>query len=60
MNELLRYLYTIPVDATFVAILTIAMSVLSIGVSIASLILTKKTVERDNARLAREEVAAQE
>jgi hypothetical protein len=60
MNELLRYIYALPVDETFVAILAIVISVLSIGISITMIVLTKKTVERDNARIAREEAATQE
>lgn len=50
MNELV-------IDGTFIAILTIVISVLSIGISVSMIVLTKKTNERDNARIAREDAA---
>lgn len=48
MNDLLS-------DTTLVSVVAIAISVLSVGISIATVILTKKTNERDNARIARED-----
>lgn len=47
MNDLLY-------DTTLISIVTIVISVLSVGISIATVILIKKTNERDNARIARE------
>jgi hypothetical protein len=38
---------------TFISIFAIVISVLSIGISIAMIVLTKKTADRDNARIAR-------
>lgn len=54
MNEFLNYLNTLLSDVIFLSILTIVISVLGIGMSIASVILVKKTNERDNARIAEE------
>ena len=54
MNELPPLL----LNSTFVAILSIVLSILSIGMSVAIIILTKKTKERDDARIAMEEAAA--
>lgn len=55
MNEFLNYLNTLLSDVIFLSVLTIVISVLGIGISITSIILVKKTNERDNARIAQEE-----
>lgn len=47
MNDLLS-------DTTLVSIVAIAISALSLGLSVTNTILVKKTKERDNARIARE------
>lgn len=54
MNELTSYIAALFSDMTFVSILAIVISVLSIGVSAANVVLMRKTNERDNARIARE------
>jgi hypothetical protein len=55
MNDLATLLS----DGTCVAIFAIVISVLSIGISITMIVLTKKTADRDNARIAREEAKQQ-
>lgn len=54
MNELPPLL----LNPTFVAIFSIVLSILSIGMSVTIIILTKKTKERDDARIAMEEATA--
>lgn len=58
MDDNLHNLPPLLADGTFISILAIVLSVLSIGVSIVNVILIKKTNERDNARIAREDAAA--
>ena len=54
MNELASYIAALFSDGTFVSILAIVISVLSISLSIVSAVLMKKISERDTARIARE------